>query len=234
MSTTVSYEKRRGLIETYFDRTAVEAWSRLTSDAPVGRIRETVRAGRTEMRDTILSWLPEDLRGARLLDAGCGTGAMAVEAARRGAEVVAIDVAANLISLASERTPRDLGAGSIDFRVGDMLDPSLGTFDFIVSMDALIHYASHDAVSALADLASRTNQSIIFTFAPRTPALAAMITLGKFFPRTDRSPSIEPVAPAKLAAGIDGHHGLGSFKRSRTLRISSGFYKSQALELVRA
>ena len=47
--------ERRGEIETYFDRTAVEAWARLTSDAPVGRIRATVRAGRDRMRATLLS-----------------------------------------------------------------------------------------------------------------------------------------------------------------------------------
>jgi hypothetical protein len=35
----------------------------LTSDAPVGRIRATVRAGRDRMRATLLSWLPQDLRG---------------------------------------------------------------------------------------------------------------------------------------------------------------------------
>ena len=234
MSTTVSYHKRRGLIETYFDRTAVDAWARLTSDAPVGRIRATVRAGRTQMRDTILSWLPEDLRGARLLDAGCGTGALAVEAARRGAIVTAIDIASNRITLASERAPRDLGAGRIDFRVGDMLDPALGRFDYIVSMDALIHYASQDAVGAIATLAARADRSLVFTYAPRTPALAAMHRVGKLFPRSDRSPAIEPVAPAKLAAGIDGHHGLRSHRRGRTERISRGFYISQALELVRA
>ena len=45
-----SYVERRGKIEDYFDRTAVQAWARLTSDAPVGRIRATVRAGRDRMR----------------------------------------------------------------------------------------------------------------------------------------------------------------------------------------
>ncbi len=40
---TASYLQRRGQIETYFDRTAADAWSRLTSDAPVGRIPATVR-----------------------------------------------------------------------------------------------------------------------------------------------------------------------------------------------
>ena len=61
--TTPSYVARRGELETYFDRTAVEAWKRLTSDAPVSRIRATVRAGRDAMRNTLLSWLPQDLRG---------------------------------------------------------------------------------------------------------------------------------------------------------------------------
>ena len=32
----MTYHDRRGQIETYFDRTAVQAWARLTSDAPVG------------------------------------------------------------------------------------------------------------------------------------------------------------------------------------------------------
>ena len=83
---TDSYDRRRGQLETYFDRTAVDAWAKLTSDAPVGRIRATVRAGRDEMRNTLLSWLPANMSGARLLDAGCGTGALSIEAARRVSE----------------------------------------------------------------------------------------------------------------------------------------------------
>ncbi|PMX83459.1 magnesium protoporphyrin IX methyltransferase, partial [Pseudomonas sp. GW460-C3] len=83
------YTQFRGNLETYFDRTAASAWAQLTSDAPVSGIRATVRAGRTEMRETLLSWLPADMSGLRLLDAGCGTGALAVAAAERGASVVA-------------------------------------------------------------------------------------------------------------------------------------------------
>ncbi|MEL7028586.1 MAG: hypothetical protein AAGL49_05100, partial [Pseudomonadota bacterium] len=68
------YLERRARIETYFDRTAIDAWTQLTSDAPVSGVRATVRAGRDRMRATLLSYLPHDLRGQRLLDAGCGTG----------------------------------------------------------------------------------------------------------------------------------------------------------------
>ena len=78
------YAATRDRVENYFDRTATKAWERLTSDAPVSRIRQTVREGRDRMRALMLSRLPEDLRGARVLDAGCGTGAMAAELAARG------------------------------------------------------------------------------------------------------------------------------------------------------
>ena len=125
---------RRGQLETYFDRTAVEAWARLTSDAPVSSIRATVRAGRDRMRATLLGWLPADLRGARLLDAGCGTGALAVEAARRGARGGRDRPLADA-GAASRASALPRGLGRIDFRVGDMLDPALGRFDHVVGMD---------------------------------------------------------------------------------------------------
>lgn len=228
---TASYIAQRSRLETYFDRTAVEAWSRLTSDAPVSRIRATVRAGRDRMRGTLLSWLPETLQGRRLLDAGCGTGALAIEAARRGADVLAVDVAPTLIRLAQDRTPHDLAPGSVEFRAGDMLDPALGRFDHAVAMDSLIHYRPEDCVEALAALAARTRRSILFTFAPRTPLLAAMHTVGRLFPRGERAPSIQPVAQTTLARLIDAHPRLQAWRQHRTLRIVNGFYTSQALEL---
>lgn len=223
MSQTAAFATRRDALETYFDRTARDAWERLTSDAPVSGIRATVRAGRDRMRATILSWLPQDMRGMRLLDAGCGTGALAVEAALRGADVVAIDVAAGLIDVARRRAPAKL---RIDWRSGDMLAPDLGVFDHIVAMDSLIHYRPTDMAAAVIELASRASGSTVFTFAPQTPALAAMHALGKFFPRGDRAPAIEPVAE-RLLRELLRERRLG-----RSERVASGFYTSQALEVL--
>ena len=79
---SVPYLERRAWIGEYFDRTAAAAWATLTSDAPVSRVRATVRAGRDQMRATLLGWLPPDLHGRRVLDAGCGTGTAAIELAR--------------------------------------------------------------------------------------------------------------------------------------------------------
>ena len=228
----VSYQQRRGQIENYFDRTAAAAWATLTSDAPVGRIRTTVRAGRDRMRATLVSWLGEDLTGKRILDAGCGTGALAVEAARRGAQVVAIDLSPTLVDLARTRIPQDI-AHLVEFHSGDMLDPALGRFDHVVAMDSIIHYQTDDAVNALAQLADRTSGSIVFTFAPRTPVLAAMISLGRLFPRGDRAPWLEPMAESRIAHLMKGHRALDSWSCGRTQRVSSGFYKSQAMEWLR-
>jgi magnesium-protoporphyrin O-methyltransferase len=231
---TLTYQTRRGELETYFDRTAVEAWKRLTSDAPVGRIRATVRAGRNEMRATLLDWLPADLCNTRLLDAGCGTGALAVEAARRGASVTAVDLSPTLIELARERTPHDIGAGTVDFVAGDMLGAEHGSFDYVVAMDSLIHYRARDIVRVLANLAQRTRRSIIFTVAPRTAALAVMHTVGRAFPRGDRAPAIEPVAETSLRGLVAAEPLLDGWRLDRTRRIARGFYISQAMELRRA
>jgi magnesium-protoporphyrin O-methyltransferase len=228
-----SYTQRRGQIEHYFDRTAVAAWERLTSDAPVGRVRATVRAGRDQMRSTLLSWLPQDLSGTRILDAGCGTGAYAVEAARRGAEVVAIDLSPTLVELARSRLPTDV-ASRIDLRSGDMLSADLGHFDHVVAMDSIIHYSPEDAVAALAQLAERTRSTIHFTFAPRTPLLALMISVGRLFPRGNRAPWLEPMAAEKIASLMADHASLKGWSTGRTQRVSSGFYQSQALEWSRS
>jgi magnesium-protoporphyrin O-methyltransferase len=226
---SIAYEQRRGELATYFDRTAVEAWKRLTSDAPVGRIRATVRAGRDRMRETMLGWLPQDLRGMRVLDAGCGTGAASVELARRGATVVGIDLSPTLLDLARERLPGDV-AGRIEFIAGDMLAAGQGRFDHAIAMDSLIHYPEKAMVAAIERLLSRVDRSAVITFAPRTPLLTVMHTVGLAFPRSDRAPAIEPIKAERLSRRLSV---WPDWRVGRTQRVSGGFYTSQALELTR-
>ncbi len=227
-----SYQEKRDRLEEYFDRTAADQWAKLTSDAPVSGIRKTVRAGRDRMRETLLSWLPDDLYGCRILDAGCGTGALAVELVKRGAEVVAIDLSPTLVQLARKRLPKDLGRGKLEFVSGDMLSTSYGRFDHVVAMDSMIHYEKHDMVEGLAGLAQRTSKSVLFSFAPSNPILATMIRVGRIFPRSDRAPFIEPVSEAALRDEMVLCARLTGWQPGRTEKISSGFYTSQAMELV--
>ncbi len=230
---STTYDARRQELEQYFDRTAVDAWAKLTSDAPVSRIRRTVRAGRDRMRATLLSYLPGDLTGQRVLDAGCGTGSLAVEAAQRGAHVVAIDISDTLVQLAKERTAGQYGKGSVDFRVSDMLEPSLGRFDWIVAMDSLIHYEPADMADMVARLYARTGRGFVFTFAPKTALLTVMHAVGKTFPRADRAPNIVPIAEGDLVARVTAHPEMGPCRVARSERIDASFYLSQTMELVR-
>jgi len=227
-----SYIDRRSRLTTYFDQTAAAAWKTLTSNSPVSRIRETVRAGRDDMRGILLDWLPADLHGRTLVDAGCGTGLLAIEAARRGARVIAIDVAASLVEAAEERVPEDLGDGSIEFRVGDMVADLPNAADFVVAMDSLIHYDAADVLASVEAFADCARHKVLITSAPRTPLLGAMHFVGGFVPkREDRAPAIEPIRIGALCRDIDRRVGADGWRAGRTRRVSRGFYISQAIEV---
>ena len=226
MSNTATYEHTRDRVEHYFDRTATKTWEQLTSDAPVSGIRATVRAGRDQMREMMLAELPEDLTGFRVLDAGCGTGAMATELGMRGANVVAIDISPALIEIAKKRTPDEL-RGQITFLAGDMFDPQLGEFDYALAMDSMIYYGADDLGSVLAELAPRLRSGLIFTLAPKTRLLMAMWRVGKLFPRSDRSPVMVPHSYEGVAEAVADV----SARLSHVGTVNCGFYHSMALRL---
>ena len=224
MPETATYGATRARVEDYFDRTATRTWERLTSDAPVSRIRQTVRDGRDRMRAVMLSRLPEDLSGCRVLDAGCGPGVMTAELAARGATVTAADISPQLVEIARARLP-EAHRARVSFHAGDMLADDLGSFDYVLAMDSLIYYTAADIDAALLRLGARTREAIVFTVAPRTPFLMAFWGLGKLFPRADRSPVMQPHAAARLARPLPG-------RLDRVERVSRGFYISECLEYV--
>ena len=98
-----------------------------------------------------------------------------------------------------------------------------GTFDYVVAMDSLIYYSTADITQALSRLGARTSKAVVFTVAPRTPFLMTFWTLGKAFPRADRSPVMVPHAHTTLTRITGG-------KVSKIDRISRGFYISECLE----
>ncbi len=62
-----------------------------------------------------------------MLDAGCGTGRVAAELARRGVEVVGVDRDPSMIATARRLAP------GVEFHVADVADADLGgTFDLVV------------------------------------------------------------------------------------------------------
>jgi len=83
-------------------------------------------------------------------------------------------------------------------------------------------------------LAALARHSLLFTFAPRTRALALMHAVGQLFPRSDRSPAIEPMAEEALRGKLGAECGPAGWSAGRSHRVARGFYISHAMELVRS
>ena len=85
---------------------------------------------------------PESAHGARVLDAGCGTGEYSRSFAALGAEVLALDVSEGALSLARAHD-KELGLSGVEYRAADVLTLDVdGTFDFVVSLGVLHHTAN--------------------------------------------------------------------------------------------
>ena len=61
-----------------------------------------------------------------------------------------------------------------------------------------------------------------------------MHAIGRVLPRGDRAPAIEPVGESRLRALLAADPSLAAWNVRRTSRVTSGFYISQAMELIRA
>jgi cyclopropane fatty-acyl-phospholipid synthase-like methyltransferase len=60
--------------------------------------------------------------GLQVLDLGCGDGTTAVLAAQRGADVLGVDIASNLVAAGNARA-KELGLTNLRFQEGDATDP---------------------------------------------------------------------------------------------------------------
>ena len=220
-----TYLAKRARLENYFNEVSSDAWDKLTSNEPVSFVRQLVREGREKMQTAIIEKLPKDLKGARILDAGCGTGVLSRMLDEKGAEVVGVDISEKLIEVAKNRSSLNK---NIEYFAGDMKEQSFGNFDYIIAMDSLIHYSTEDVISSIADFSSRANNSVLFTVIPSTFALRTKLRLGKFFPKSERSPEVVPIEWGQLEQ-------LEALKINASLtkikRIKSFFYVSEAWEL---
>lgn len=107
----------------------------LSFDEPIVAQEEDSRDPAAAVRALDRRWpgIVARLRGKRVLDFGCGTGALAVGLAREGCDVVGLDIQLDLLDQAREL------AGDTPVEFTDRLGES--RFDWVVSVNSMEHFS---------------------------------------------------------------------------------------------
>lgn len=88
--------------------------------------------------------LVEGLRPSSVLDAGCGTGRVAIELARRGLEVVGTDIDASMLAVARTRRP------DVEWVEADLAELDLGRrFDLVVMAGNVLLFTAAGSEAAV-------------------------------------------------------------------------------------
>lgn len=113
----------------------------------------------------------------RVLDAGCGTGRTAIELARRGVEIVGVDLDEVMLQQARAKAPH------LDWRLGDLSVIALDkTFDLIVMAgNVMIYLTPGTEAATLANLARHLNPGGLLVAAfELTPPSWSRLTLARY------------------------------------------------------
>lgn len=146
------------------------------------RLAATMR----ESGEDLVDWIaPEP--GMEVLDLGCGDGTTAVPAARRGAHVLGVDIASNLVAAGNARA-RAEGLANLRFEEGDASAlTGLGDagFDLVVSIfGAMFAPRPHDVAAEMVRVCRPGGRIVMGNWIPGDPTLVAMVlkTCAAFMP----------------------------------------------------
>jgi ubiquinone/menaquinone biosynthesis C-methylase UbiE len=116
--------------------------------------------------------------GMKVLDLGCGDGTTAIPAARLGATVVGVDIAANLVA-AGNRRARYESLGNITFQEGDASNlKELGnhSFDLVISIfGAMFAPKPQDVAKEMVRVTKPGGRIVMGNWIPGDPTLVAQI-----------------------------------------------------------
>ena len=117
-------------------------------------------------------------RGLRVLDLGSGDGTTALPEARRGADVLGVDIASNLVA-AGNRRAREAGLTNVRFQEGDAsrLDGLVDrSFDLVVSIfGAMFAPRPDDVAKEMVRVTRRGGRIVMGNWIPGDPTLVAQI-----------------------------------------------------------
>ncbi len=137
------------------------------------RIAETMRQSGEALIDSL-----GITRGMRVLDLGCGDGTTAIPAAKRGAIVLGVDIAQNLVASGNKRA-RDLNLPNCYFQEGDASDLSElndDLFDMVVSIfGAMFAPRPFDVAKEMVRVTRPGGRIVMGNWIPGDPTLVAQV-----------------------------------------------------------
>jgi SAM-dependent methyltransferase len=137
------------------------------------RIAETMRESGEALVETF-----GITKGLKVLDLGCGDGTTAIPAAKRGADVLGVDIASNLVAAGNKRA-KELGLVNCRFREGDASDMQGmqdRSFDLLVSIfGAMFAPKPFDVAKGMVRVTRPGGRIIMGNWIPNDPTLVAQI-----------------------------------------------------------
>jgi SAM-dependent methyltransferase len=116
--------------------------------------------------------------GMKVLDLGCGDGTTAIPAAKRGADVLGVDIASNLVAAGNARV-QELGLTNCKFQEGDAINLSeldAKSFDLVISFFGAMFAPDPAAVAKEMVRVTRPGGRIVMgNWIPNDPTLVAQI-----------------------------------------------------------
>ena len=117
-------------------------------------------------------------KGLKVLDLGCGDGTTALPAAKLGADVLGVDIAANLVE-AGNRRAQEAGLSNIRFQEGDATNLAGlqdKTFDLVVSIfGAMFAPKPFDVAKEMVRVTRPGGRIVMGNWIPNDPTLVAQI-----------------------------------------------------------
>jgi ubiquinone/menaquinone biosynthesis C-methylase UbiE len=117
-------------------------------------------------------------KGMKVLDLGCGDGTTALPEARLGADVLGVDIAANLVE-AGNRRAKEAGLSNLRFQEGDatnLQDLKDRTFDVVVSIfGAMFAPKPFDVAKEMVRVTKPGGRIVMGNWIPNDPTLVAQI-----------------------------------------------------------
>ncbi len=116
--------------------------------------------------------------GMKVLDLGCGDGTTAIPAAKRGADVLGVDIASNLVA-AGNRRAEEAGLANVRFQEGDasaLGDVADGSYDLVMSVfGAMFAPRPADVAKEMYRAARPGGRVVMGNWIPNDPTLVAQI-----------------------------------------------------------